>query len=343
MITKVIGGEFDINIQETLHNKPDFAGEYLYSSGRAALYNILLHINTEGIYNRILLPDYLCSSVLEAIEKFDFTVVFYNIKENLLPDLEDLGNKLDKYSVVLLINYFGCINCSEAIEYIKGINNNIPIIQDNVQALFDMYNNSRADYIFTSFRKTLAAPDGAWVKTNHSGLPTAHHNNTFAEYKIAGALLKYAAVNTQADISEKLYLDLFKEGEYKISDNYKAAPSNISLSIINGFDREKVASIRKSNAKIIIDGVKAMNVNIVTDIQYNHVPLFIPIRLTNRDKIRKALFENNIYCPVHWPVPNNYTMPRGKELAANELSLIIDQRYNNNDMFRILDIIQKNI
>lgn len=49
---------------------------------------------------------------------------------------------------------------------------------------------------------------------------------------------------------------------------------------------------------------------------------------------------NNIYCPIHWPIPerimlNNET----RQVYEEELSLICDQRYGNNDMLRIAKVI----
>lgn len=341
MIKKVIGGEFDIDIQQTLHNSNTFTEGYLYSSGRAALYNILLHVKSNEQYTHILLPDYLCSSVLEAVEKSGLSTIFYKISEDLTPDLDNLINKIDSRTVVLIINYFGCINCNSITKHIKRFNNNTPVIQDNVQALFDMYNDSYADYTFTSFRKTLQAPDGAWVKTKKLNMPCAEYKNTFAEYKIAGGILKYMALTAQANINDNLYLDLFKKGEDKINENFNAAPSSTSLAIMQEFERVKAASVRKENATTIIDGFKDLNIDVITKIEDNYIPLFIPVRLSDRDKVRSTLFKYNIYCPVHWPVPENYNLARGKELAANELSVIIDQRYTKEDMYRILDVIKK--
>ena len=65
-------------------------------------------------------------------------------------------------------------------------------------------------------------------------------------------------------------------------------------------------------------------------------PIFVPILTTNREAIRKKLIENEIYCPIHWPKPNDKCESNLYEL---ELSLICDQRYNEADMQRIVDVI----
>jgi len=340
-MAKIIGGEFDIDISSVSGSITGSFEGYLYSSGRAALYNILLDIKNRGNRNHdtILLPDYLCESVLEAVLEFDFKIVFYNLAEDLLLNEGEVIDKIDENTIVLLINYFGCIDYSTIIRSIKEYNSGTIIIQDNVQALFEMYNESEADYIFTSFRKTIQAPDGGWVKTKLSGLPVANYNNTFAEYKIAGGILKNMA--SVAEINEQLYLDLFKKGEDKLNENFRSAPSSISLDIFHSFEKEKTAEIRRRNTDVIINGLNSLDIPPIVDIKDSHIPLFVPVRLNNRDDVRKQFFKENIFCPIHWPVPQNYDLSRGKELAATELSIITDQRYTADDMYRILDIIQK--
>ena len=68
------------------------------------------------------------------------------------------------------------------------------------------------------------------------------------------------------------------------------------------------------------------------------VPLFIPIYVNNRDEARRAMFDAGIFCPVHW---SNQQTNHAQEIAKHELSLIIDQRYDEADMNRIVEIIEK--
>ena len=68
------------------------------------------------------------------------------------------------------------------------------------------------------------------------------------------------------------------------------------------------------------------------------VPLFIPIYVNNRDEVRRAMFDAGIFCPVHWP---NQQTEHAQALAQHELSLIIDQRYDEADMNRIVEIIKE--
>ena len=92
-----------------------------------------------------------------------------------------------------------------------------------------------------------------------------------------------------------------------------------------------------------IKNIKQLSVivdfNLATD-----CPLFIPvIELTGqRDQLRRYLIDNNVYCPVHWPVSpyHKEISIQTKEIYENELSLICDQRYSPDDMMIIIKLIR---
>jgi dTDP-4-amino-4,6-dideoxygalactose transaminase len=70
------------------------------------------------------------------------------------------------------------------------------------------------------------------------------------------------------------------------------------------------------------------------------VPLGFPVRVENRDSILRALFDQQIYPPVHWPiagiVPPMYE--NSHRLAQQIMTLPCDQRYEPEDMKRIAEI-----
>jgi len=331
MRSEIIGGEFDIDISIWARQNSVFKNGTFYSSGRAALFNILTFVKKNIDIKYILLPDYLCDSILDVLKNFNYEIKFYALDKN----------QYIKPSIVLIINYFGCIDCSSQISFIKKIDSAACIIEDNVQAFYAMFNESDADFSFTSFRKQLPVPDGAWVKSKYNNLPNTVKSNSFAQYKIAGGVLKHLRKINSFD--DQLYLDLFDKGEDKINENYESRISDVSLNIISGLDLEMISILRKRNAKYILEGLTRLNIKPIVNYSDNFVPLFVPIRLKNRDVIRKALFNESIFCPIHWPVSSIKSLNRAEELAQTELSLVIDQRYTLEDMEYILDALRKSI
>ena len=67
-------------------------------------------------------------------------------------------------------------------------------------------------------------------------------------------------------------------------------------------------------------------------------PLFVPVtvREGKRKDLQNRLRENEIFCPIHWLKPDTGCE---SNLYDIELSLICDQRYGEQDMLRIVSVI----
>jgi hypothetical protein len=342
----IIGGEFAIN--PALVN-PDSkfyldADEILYASGRSALYFILLNIKKNNpLIDTVLLPEYLCGSIFDAVTNAGFKYIFYKIEITLTPDINDIMDIAVSTSCLLLINYFGLINIEPIIGKIKEFRPDICIVLDNVQALFEMRKNTRANYAFTSLRKWIPVPDGAIVKTKEHGMLVPRQKNSFSQWKFVAGLLKTYRFFPEVD--DAVYLDLFSKGEQALETSFDCVCSSISLSILNKLDYVDIASRRRENALFLSNELKQMDDSwlIFDDVLTlsDKVPMFLPLRTKKRDAIKRKLAGNNIFCPVHWLRPPS--IPCGEcsfHIYETEISLIIDQRYSEHDMKRIFDIIK---
>lgn len=329
----MIGGEFeiDLRLKGSFSESPD---TYYYASGRSALYYILSSVKVK----RVWLPDYLCISVVEAVRKSGIKYVFYELDNNLDPKFETLAP--DEYDAVLLIDYFGLKNLSAIEERFASLYPYTVLIEDDVQAYFDFEkgHNPYVHFSFTSLRKTFAVSDGGLVHTKHKIL-TASSENTFAQYKLKGGILKF---NRSEGIDDSEYLSLFEKGEDLIDENYGSIMSAESKSLFAACNISEFQLQRNRNAECLLNGLAEIGVKSVIPVQEGKTPLFIPIYLEDRNKVRKAMFQHNIFCPVHWPL-DGMPVKKGAEMAEHELSLIVDQRYTAVDMNRILNILADNI
>ena len=73
-------------------------------------------------------------------------------------------------------------------------------------------------------------------------------------------------------------------------------------------------------------------------------PLFVPLLLESkkRDALRNYLRDKNIYCPIHWSIePEHRLTSLTADLYKREISIVCDQRYDENDMFLILNRIKE--
>lgn len=214
---------------------------------------------------------------------------------------------------------------------------------DNVQAPFLIEKPTLADVSFTSFRKAYPVPDGGMVQKKELDLPSYHDAAKFSQYKIAASYLKEK--RTCGYYDDDIYLDLYHRGEESIDDNYDTAPSDYTLRVFGNLDIRGIADLRKRNTSYIMSGLSKIGLKPCIDISGNDVPLFVPILLNDRDKVRKAMFSNNIFLPVHWPVEERMKkdLKRGLYMSQHELSIIIDHRYSISDMDRILKVLEDNV
>lgn len=329
----MIGGEFEIDLstrRDAFQPAPD---TYYYASGRAALYQILKSLKSR--VNKIWFPDWLCHTMVEAAQKAGFEYEFYEISDQFMAKVEALDAKGFKDGcLVLLINYFGLQDLTSTAKAIKEVYSNAIIIEDDVQAYycFAEETNPYADYRFTSLRKIFPSPDGGFVYTKHP-MPRVTQPNTFARYKIEAGVMKFH--RGENEIKDEDYLALFEKGSKLIDENYESVMSHDSEMLFSGTNLQWVKQKRQENAVYLLDGLKSIGIEPLIEVPKEKVPLFVPIYLENRNEIRKRLFQNEVFCPVHWPL-EDLPLKRGAEMAAHELSLILDQRYGKTNIDEIM-------
>ena len=339
MRSRVIGGEFELNAMPGQTHSPQDC--YSYASGRATLYQILMSIKLTTF--KVWLPDWLCESMIDAVRRTGLDYGFYELG----PDLRmDVGRFVEKNrpvsgnDVIVLVNYFGLVDVERTIAYLRSLKVESVIVEDDVQALFSILDDSAkhtADYRFTSLRKTIAAPDGGLVRTKKQ-MPVAQQKNTFAPFKLKGALIKGAA---DENTDDGAYLALFEQGEALIENNYESEMSGEASAILAATDLEEVANRRRENAHYLTAKLKELGIEPLLKCQGNSVPLFVPVLIENRDAVRMELRRNGIFCPVHWPLRKDMeALPMGRRMAEKELSLVIDQRYNQEDMDSIVQVLK---
>ncbi len=333
---KIIGGEFKIDA-EALQNEIKQCISPRLSLGRTCFYSIL-----NAIKNRVdvvLLPDYMCSSVVEVPLRLEIPIKHYHISSWFHPDVEDIKRIADNCNerfAILLITYFGLVDLNETIAVIRSAYPDAIIIIDDVQNYYGFGKHIDFDYCFTSCRKWFAVPDGADVLRKEN-MPEEERYIQQAEYtlyKAAGNLLK----NHRAMVGDIVSLELIDKGEKKMDEEYRFCCSDLSINLLQRIDTKYIANRRKKNAEHLHNGLEQLGIQHLFNPR--RVPLFIPMLVENRDKIRKSMFSENIFLPIHWPV-EDYETQGDNELYRTELSLICDQRYDEEDMERIIRGIEK--
>lgn len=344
-VDTIIGGEFEcIRTKVRPVSNNSVFTPFTFSSGRTALYNIVTYCIEKLQCNKVILPDYLCDSIIETVEATGIAFDFYHILDNLIPDWSSISNKCALGGAILFIDYYGIIDNEPTIRKIKEEYDNLVVIKDLVQAPYHIDKKSSADFQFTSFRKCFAVPDGAWVITKHQ-IHQPTNDPKFAEYKMAASYLK--SIRQYGDFGDDIYLELYSKGESLVGSQMDEDMSDFTKQNLLMMDWKRFSLLRKRNAAVVMEGLNALGITPIAKPKETSTPLFIPIALKNRDKVRRKMFESNIFLPVHWPIEESmakkYSLTTGAKYAKEELSIIVDQRYGTADMTRILETLEKAI
>jgi len=314
---KAIGGYFELELKQ--------GKNYIHSNLLAlnSARNCLEFIITNKKYSKIYIPYFTCDVILEPLLKLNVEYSFYDVDNKLEPIFD--YNILNNDEAILITNYFGIKS-----NYIKKISSQVRnIIVDNAQALFDL--PIKDVDTFYSPRKFIGIPDGGFT-TNNLNLNINFEQDLSLDR--TEHLLKRIELG-----AEEGYND-FKKNDQSISNQPIKSISNLSLSIIKSVDFSEISKIRRENFNHLHKKLKNNN-KVEFDLNENFVPMVYPYRVDNAEKIKKVLIENKIFCATYWPNVFDWC---GKEknsyhLTNEIISLPIDQRYNLDDMKKILEYV----
>lgn len=345
-----IGSEFWIEHEpETLSSERD--GVYAIS-GRTAIDLILQDVLRKRPVRSVYLPAWCCDSMLAPFLAYGIEVKFYDVslETRMTTNDHELSYKLSRISelenchtdIFYLTNYFGYEN-TLPIETIKQIKEKGAIIlYDRTHSFLmdDEEYQEIADYSFASIRKWTGVVGGAVVnglteKPTLKGCP-------YTTIKEKAMREKFQYLQGDTSIVKEYYLKVFGEFGHHLAGDYRNyGMDNLSYALYKQEDLKAMAKIRRENAVYLHENLKGVKfLGLLTN---NSVPLFVPVFFDNkekRDAVRKALIENQIYCPIHWPKPQQIPADFAvNKVVDTELSVICDQRYGLEEMKEITKII----
>ena len=100
-----------------------------FAQGRTAFYYGLIKLKIKK-ENKILIPNYICKSLLTSIIKLNINYSFYNIDDNFTFNLSEIKKKALANDYLLIIHYFGQPqNVNHILNFCKK--NSMKLIEDN--------------------------------------------------------------------------------------------------------------------------------------------------------------------------------------------------------------------
>lgn len=292
----------------------------LVFSGRTAIEAVLRRLPDA---HTALLPAYCCDSMIVPFRVAGIDVSFYKVEWD-----DGLKMSVDGSADILLwCNYFGFRNEMPSFD---GV-----IIEDITHSLLsESPSHPQSDFLVASLRKWEPINCGGYCSVEVDGeeLP-----EEFINLKTAAMEMKTEYLEEPQPEKKERFLQMFGESNHWLAEQYSGLLIDpYSQNYLQHVDVEKQRRIRKLNAKTLYEGLWD-RVQFMFPIEDMDCPLFVPILLQNRDRVRTHLTKNEIYCPVHWPNPEGCK----SNVYNQELSLICDQRYGIEDMERIISVIRE--
>ncbi len=332
-----IGSEFWLEREPAAVSHRD--GCYVLS-GRTAIDLIIQDIAKRRTVRKVYMPAWGCDSMIVPFSHRDIHVDFYDVRFD--GQLKCHTDFTDYTDILYVTNYFGYEN-TLPIEIVKKVKEKGAIILYDRTHSFLMVNDpylELADYSFASIRKWMGVIGGAVVK----GVKDCQLKPcSYLECKEKAMRMKKAFIEGDTSIDKQAFLNLYGEFGHHLAEDYQNYEmDDLSYALYGTEDFAAMRHKRRENAKYLHEHLKG--VSFIGELTENAVPLFVPVLFDTteqRNSVRKKLIEAQIYCPIHWPkpaqIPADFTV---NNIYDTELSLICDQRYDINDMKRIIETIQ---
>ena len=312
---KSIGGYFNLELR---NGREYHEGAIALNTGRNAFEYIII---ANG-YKKVYLPYYTCEVMLQPIVRQGIEYEFYRIDEGFRPLIEEKNISSD--SVLVYNNYFGLHDREARLisEHYKNI------IIDNSQAFYAL--PLTGIDTFYSPRKFFGVPDGGYLYSNKQ--PEMNLERDFSVDRMGHLLVRI-------DQSAEEGFRIFKKNEESLSGSEIKLMSSLTRQLLRNIDYERCGEVRRENIKILHRALGAMNC-IKIELEHNSIPMIYPF-LTDKKGLKEYLISKKIYCATYWESVKRHIDDKSWEyrLATDLVALPVDQRYNLEDMQKMVTLI----
>lgn len=319
---KAIGGYFELADKDCEYGKMPVDGIAL-NTCRNALEYIILQLHD---VRRILVPYYTCEAVIEPLKRLHIEYVFYHINEHL--EIAD-EIALQDGDYLIVNNYFG-IKDAYIIELASEYGDKL--IVDNAQALFaPVLPNIKAAY---STRKYVGVADGGFAVGvsdesvfNYVVDDSSNHDSHLLIRKEKGA--------------EAGFKD-YQANECKLDNQPIRRMSPQTKTILSHIDYDSIIEKRRQNYEYLNNALGEKNLLQLPSMDSFTCPMVYPF-MSDEESLRGHLIQNKVFVARYWPNVLEWCSEGNIEckLCMNVIPIPIDQRYNEMDMAKIINILSQ--
>ena len=286
--------------------------------------NCLEYILRARGYKKVYVPYYTCEAVMEPIIKLGIPYEFYHVDIHL--EIRDRFT-LKTDEALLYTNYYGLKQ-----RYVKQLAEKVgtSLIVDNTQAFYAKPLEG-IDTFYTC-RKFFGVADGAYL---YCDAELDEEMEQDYSYDRMTHLLK------RIDLSaEEGYAD-FRRADDSLDNQPIREMSKLTQRMMQSIDYEAATKRRRENYSLLHKALGGEN-NLELSLDEDAVPMVYPF-LALIKGLREKLIENKVFVARYWPNVLDWTTKDDIEylLACQMQPLPVDQRYGEEEMKRIIDIICK--
>ena len=315
-------------------------------SGREALRLLLREARADG-RDRLLLPAYLCDSVAQAASA-DWDLERIPVTDRLVPRADALADAMARAperTVVVEVPIFSA-PLPPAVRQALDSQPTALVIEDLTHTLLSRERPARPHAI-ASIRKWLPIADGGLAVG--SATPVDGAEDAFAEQRAGVMDAKWRWLRDGTG-DKDAYLRGYSDWEHALDAGRGVRSMSAgSQARLEGADLAAVAASRRANYRtmrelVLLSPRIGDEVTLFEpDLADGAVPLGLPVICRRRDALRRHLIRNQVYCPVHWPLPRAVAegdFPMAQRRNRELMTLVIDQRYGPLDMARVATLIE---
>ena len=137
-----------------------------FQNGRNAIEFLIRHLLETKSIDKVLLPDYICDSVTDAVRRASAPIKFYHINDDFSIDLDSIDD--DSRAALYVAHFFGHEPDASTMSFIGNWQaRGRIVIEDVTMALLSSapYSIGFGDHVLGSLRKWFPIPDGGFVTT----------------------------------------------------------------------------------------------------------------------------------------------------------------------------------
>ena len=306
-----------------------------FQCGRHGLRTIAAELRRREVKS-IALPSWCCETMIMPFIKNGVSVNFYPVTVDAQGNFSQNLSNIQDWAM-LVMDYFG-FQAGDA--HVPADYHGIVVRDTTHRPFTGGYNDAK--YYVGSLRKWAGFWTGGYAMGQFSiDCNAIQHNADYVEICKHAMELKEQYIDGKSDNKEE-YLQQYAQSEESHDGRLVYGATQRDIDCAKHLDVDLIFDRRRKNAQILIDGLK--DICVFKEIENIDCPLFVPIIVPDgrRDNLRQYLTANDIYCPVHWSISSFHNLTDEERFVyENELSLVCDQRYNTDDMQRIVDVVKE--